>query len=317
MVVTRFASQLFFAVSFLFWISPACAEELEFDSALAPLKELLATTDVQQQVLQDRLDLAFKDITEDYESGIGFAVRKTFPSENWDISLVSSQRTDGTFQKIMHLFTKSGDEYNDGTTPTFCQEVSSFLKLELGEPNMTLDISVPLPDENNWISFTRLTTTWHHQGLGIHSFCSAVHFYMAQADGGQIVTSPAFALITLTDIENMQTIQALSPVTCSYQGTLRDAEFPSGIEQDLTFDFYLNETDNELLSLEKRILASNVLFTDSEIFGVWEDTKFTRELRINRYSGASTLSVQSVSEDSDTSYNSRSGECIAYTERKF
>lgn len=313
MVVTRFASQLFFAGSVLVGLSPAFAENLELDIAKGPLQELLATTDVQQQVLNDRLDSAFSDMTEGYGGSMEFAVGKTFPSENWDISLVSAKSADGTFQRFISLFSNS----DEGIAPTFCQDVNSLLVSELGEPNVTLDVSRPLPNDTIFMSSSRLQATWHHQGLGVHSTCFAFHGYIPAPDGGQIKTHPAIASITVTEIDNMQNIQPLSPVTCSYQGTIRSGELSSDIEQTLTFDFYINETDHELLSMDKIVLASNLHFTDGEILGVWEDTIFSREFRINRYSGASTLSIRSVSEDSDTSYNSSSGECIAHTERKF
>lgn len=317
MVVTRFASQLFFAGSVLFGLSPAYAEELELDSALVPLRELTATTDVQEQIRRDRLDPAFSDITESYEGSMEFAVEKTFPSENWNISLVSAKRTDGTFMKLMILKSKPDDKSNEETAPTFCQEVNSLLVSTLGEPNMTLDMTQPLPDETNFIRFSNLRSTWHHKGLGLHSECTALHSFIPEGEGGQIFTYPAFATITLTDIENMQTLKALSLVTCNYQGTVTSRELSTSVEKDLTVDFYLNETDGQLLGLDKRTLATDVLFTDNEIVGVWEDLQFSREFRINRYSGVSTLSIESVSEASDTTYTSRSGECIAQTERKF
>jgi len=316
MVMNRVTSQLFFAGSIIFLVSTAHAEKLDLDDALEPLRELAATIDVQQEVLMDRNDPAFIDVTESFEGKLELGLEKTFPSEDWDISLLSAKRSDGTFQKVMRLWTPLDDENREGTAPTICQEVSSLLVSELGEPNMTLDTSQPLPDENNLFSTSFLRMTWHHNDLGFFSDCLASHVYMRQADGGQINTT-VLAAIRVTDIDNMETIQPLSLLTCRYQGTLRTENLPRGVEKDFAFDLYLNETDHQLLSLDKSIMASDVLFTDSEILGVWEGAAYARELRINRYSGASTLSMQSVTEGTDISFQSHSGECTAQSERKF
>lgn len=313
MVMVHFTSKIVFAGSILFWVSTANAEKLPLDDALAALRELAATTDVQQQILTDRNDPAFVDVTESYEGNLELGLEKAFPSENWDISLLSAKSADGTFRKVMRLWAPLDDVNYDGTTSTICQEVNSLLVSEFGEPNMTLDTSTPLPDDTNFDSMSNLRMTWNYNGLGVYGSCLAYHVYMPQVGGGKTITNPVIVLIELTEIEDMETLKALSPVTCRYQGTLRTNENSRASEQALTFDFYLNETDHELLGLDKRTLASDVLFTDSEIIGVWDDTKFEREFRINRFSGVSSLSVKGAG----VSYNSSSGECIAHTERKF
>ena len=299
--------------------SPSYADELNLGFAKEPLQQLLATRDIKAQAQLDRTDPNFIDITDSFDEGTKeFAVERKFASENWDISIRSDKESDGAFLRVLYL-SPLDDEANGMAwkTQTFCEEVNSLLVSVLGAPNMQLDTSQPLPDEVNWMSGSYLKATWHHQGLGVHSNCLAVHFYQPQAEAGPIKTSPAFALISLTEIEDMPTLHPLSYVTCSYQGIFRTEELSEGVEKTIKLDVILNETGGELLQLDKRTLARDVIFTDSGIAGGWEDEEFSREFSVNRYTGASTFSAQSVGDDPEVSFNSTSGECLAHTERKF
>lgn len=319
MLLPKFLGALAVFTWFIPLAIPSYADKLYLGFAKEPLQELLAPRDIQAQVLLDRTDPNFIDITDNYENGMmKFSVEKTFASENWDISVSSNEKSNGAFERVMYL-SPHDDEANglEWKVQTFCEEVNSLLEAALGEPNIHLDVSPPLPDENRWMSSSRLRSTWHHQGLGVSSNCLAVHWYDSQAEAGPIKTRPAFATVSLSEIEEMETLHPLSHVTCSYQGTFRTEELPEGVDQTIKMEVILNETGGELLQLDKRTLARDVIFTDGEITGGWEDKKFVREFSINRYSGTSSFSAQSVSGNSEQSYTSSSGECLANTERKF
>lgn len=319
MFLPKFSVTLVILILYTPLATPSYADKLYLGFAKGPLQELLAIRDIQSQVLLDRTDTNFIDITDDFDDGTKeFSVEKQFASENWDISIRSEKKSNGAFQRVLYLSPLDAvDSGMAGVLQTFCQEVNSLLVSELGEPNLQLDTSTPLPNETRVMSTSELRSTWHHQGFGVYSDCLAVHFYQDWAESGPIITSPAFVTIALTDFEEMQTIHPLTHVTCSYNGTFRNEDFPEGFENGIVFDWYLNETDGELLGLDKRVVARDVIFTGGEIIGGWQDAKFARKFRINRYSAASIFSGKSVSDESDLSFESHSGECLAHTDRKF
>lgn len=317
MVMTRFTSQLIFSGSILFGLSPAYAENLEPDIVLALLRELAATTNVQQQILSDRQDTAFSDASAEYGGMLAFSFEKIFQLDEWKVSVVSGQRTDGTYVKTLYFIPNFDYPISNETDldyeQTFCSDLDYLIVSVFGEPQVRLDTSTPMASESNLISYSNLEANWTFNGLGFHSFCSATHM---RSSAGTVETMSPMAAISLTTVEDMTIIMPLVPISCTYSGTWHSSAY-GNYDQTFTLDFYLDETHSQILSLDKTILASDAHFTEGAISGTWRDAQFVRELSFNRYTGTSRIEATSLTADKVSIFTTNIGECLTNTERKF